>query len=243
MQLSKIIFFIFLISSCRNKTNDEFIKAKSNHESRLKLLEAFPEPFYEKIPDSMKLWLPFLRQVYVDDQKFRIIGFGMTLEESRMQKILDSINLQKVIFYLDQHGWPDKFDVGFFGKKAVAMVIQHAPLKTQEKYYPSLIEAYKKDLLLFETVALLEDRINMRNHRRQFYGTQVVIFKKKNVLYPVANIDSIENYRRQIGIKMPLNAYLTMLKVEWNITEYKKIIPEIEKEFKVSDTLGIHFVK
>ena len=243
MRILKLIFFLLLISSCRSKRGNEFIKAKANHETRLKLLKALPDPFYEKIPDSMKTWLPILRQVYVDDQKFRIIGFGMTSEESRLQKELDSLNLQKVISYLDQYGYPDKFDVGFFGRRSIAIVIQHAPLKIQEKYYPSLIKAFKKDSLIFETVALLEDRINMRNHRRQFYGSQVITFEKRNVLYPVVNIDSIENYRKKIGITMPLSVYLNMLKVEWNITDYKTLIPALEKEFKVSDTIGLHFVR
>ena len=42
---------------------------------------------------------------------------------------------------------------------------------------------------------------------------------------------------------MPLSVYLNMLKVEWNITDYKTLIPALEKEFKVSDTIGLHFVR
>lgn len=89
----------------------------------------------------------------------------------------------------------------------------------------------------------MEDRINMRTHRYQYYGTQTVYFKNKLVPYPVMNIDSIEIYRKRLGHFMPFEKYLEFLGANPDIKEYKRILPELIKEFKISDTLGIHYQK
>ena len=87
----------------------------------------------------------------------------------------------------------------------------------------------------------MEDRINMRNKRPQYYGTQVVYVGGKPVLYPVVSVDSIELYRKQLGNFIPLDKYLSSLHVDWNPAEYKKNLPALKEKLKVSDSLGIHY--
>src|SRR6187402_2649150 len=103
------------------------------------------EPLMAFIPDSMKAWVPILKKVGDNDQKYRSINdpklFKKNLAE---QNKLDSENQIIVSKYLDKYGWPKMKMVGAFGKIAIFDVIQHAPLSMQEKYYPLLVKAVKE---------------------------------------------------------------------------------------------------
>lgn len=189
----------------------------------------------------MKRWIPIFKTVYVNDQKNRYVGYGFTKAGLKEQQALDAENVKIVSAYIDQYGWPALTDIGFIGQRAVGMTIQHAPLSIQDKYYPALVNAYKRDTLLFETLALLEDRINMHHHRYQYYGTQLTSYQGKLVLYPVYNVDSLDIRRAQLGFKMPMADYLNLLRAGWESYAYKSMLPELVKAFKVSDTLGVHY--
>jgi hypothetical protein len=241
MAFFRLLIIITLFIGCKSQKNGAYVKAKYEHDKRMELLNVAPEPYYNKVADSMKKWVPIFKNVYINDQKNRLVGYGFTKDGWKEQLLLDSQNLKIVTSYLDTYGWPAAFDVGFIGQRAIGMAIQHSPLIIQEKYYPLLVNAYKRDSLLFETVALLEDRINKRNRRFQFYGTQLVSYKGKQVLYPVFNIDSLEIWRKRIGFKITIVDYMKLLNTNWNIDDYKLMLPNLVNEFKVSDTLGIHF--
>ena len=190
----------------------------------------------------MRKWVQVFRHVSADDQKFRIAGYyQMSKQEEKEQQILDSINLQVVSSFLNTYGWPATKEIGLIGQRAISMVIQHAPLNVQEKYYPELIKTFKRDSLLRETVALLEDRINMKRKRPQMYGTQVVRYHDKYVLFPVYQVDSLEERRKALGLKISMSEYLKLFNINWSVNDYKKQLPELKRNFRVSDSLGVHY--
>lgn len=245
MKIIIALYSLCLLVSCNAKnsiSNPEVAKIKKQHDQRQKILRLGFDPYYDKVPDSMKKWIKVFSNVLADDQKYRILGHSITKAEAKEQHSLDSQNLIIVTNFIDKYGWPAKFDAGFICQRAVGIVIQHSPLKIQEKYYPSLVQTYKRDPSLFETLAMLEDRINLLNNRCQFYGTQVVFLDGKYILYPVTNIDSMEIYRNRLGKFIPFNKYMEMLKVDWNIDDYKKNISNYKRKLNVSDTLGIHYL-
>ena len=245
MHFLRLLFCFLILIACnsnRKSTKAKDAQLKAQQEARIAFIRISPEPLYDKVADSMKKWISIFRDVLANDQKNRIIGYtAYTPEEKKEQLSLDSQNLKIVTSYLDKYGWPVKYDIGFIGQRAIGITIQHSPLTVQEKYYPYLVGAYEGDSSLYETLALLEDRINMKNHRFQYYGTQVVTFQGKQVLYPVFNIDSLEIYRKRLGFKFTMKAYLGLLKANWDVNEYKLILPQLVKEFKVSDTMGFHY--
>ena len=247
MNFPRLLFCLVVLAACnsnKKSAGHKLAEMKASHKARIALIRVSPEPLYGKVADSMKKWISIFRNVLADDQKNRIVGDNSyTAEEKKEQLSLDSQNLKIVTSYLDKYGWPIPFDIGLIGQRAIGITIQHSPLAVQEKYYPYLVEAYKKDSFLYETLALLEDRINMRNHKFQYYGTQMVIFKGKQVLYPAFNIDSLEIYRKQLGFKITMKDYFKMLNTDWNVSEYKLILPQLIKEFKVSDTIGFHYIR
>lgn len=240
MKIFHVVVLITVFASCKSSENEALKNAKALHEKQQELIAAAPEPYADKVADSMKKWIPILKAVFVNDQKDRIAVYGFT--DIKEQDKLDSQNLKIVSIYLDRYGWPKKYDVGLWGQQAVNMTIQHSPLEVQEKYYPKLVEAYKQDNSLFDILALMEDRINMRRHRYQYYGSQVVYLDKKPVFYPIYKFDSVDFRRKKLSNWMPtLKEYIFILKEEINLDDYNKNLPRLIDSFHISDTPGLHF--
>ena len=133
-------------------------------------------------------------------------------------RLADSVNLIKVVRILDQYGYPGKHLVG--EKQAITawLVIQHAPLAIQEKYLPLLQKAAEQGELGKSNVALLVDRIRVRNGKKQLYGSQtqndsagkpigfMPIEDENNVNQRRASVglEPIENYARRFGFEYVL---------------------------------------
>ena len=184
----------------------------------------------------MKHWVPIFRKVWADDQRYRMPS---NMEYLRVhwpeQKKLDSINLVIVdSFFACYNKWPYKKWAGFLAQNATAMVIQHAPLAKQEHYYSIMKKAYEVGEMWGETLAPLQDRINLHNKRFQLYGSQLYEHPKNvYVLYPVADVDSLDARRKRMGM-MPIEKYLALFKVKWDLEDYKKSLPELVKALQVN---------
>lgn len=179
--------------------------------------------------------LPLLDTIYKDDQTYRI-ELGKLAKNNASQKTLDSvkniikqkdeINLGKVNKIIKKHGWLGPQEVGMNGSQGIFLVIQHADLETQKKYLPLVKQAEKDGKTLSSNLAILEDRIAMREGRKQLYGSQG--FKDKvtgiNYIYPMVDVDQLDQRRKQMGMP-PMVAYVK----NWDLEEYKKKLPEIEK--------------
>lgn len=73
---------------------------------------------------------------------------------------------------LDERGWLGPDVIGQTGNSTLFLVIQHADLVTQEKYLPMMREAVTKGNAKGSSLALLEDRVLIRNGKQQRYGSQ-----------------------------------------------------------------------
>ena len=96
-----------------------------------------------------------------------------------MMKQKYSENLEIVKEILDQHGWLGKDIVGHYGNRALFLSIQHSDLETQITYLPMMREAVKNGNAEPANLALLEDRVAVRQGRKQIYGTQLEYDKEK----------------------------------------------------------------
>jgi hypothetical protein len=107
------------------------------------------------------------------------------------------------------------------------------------------VDAYKNNNLIGAELGLLEDRINMYRHRKQYYATQhMQYYDGEDNLYPVVNPDSINAWRKQMDIDHTIEEeYRDLYKQKWNIDMYKKELPGLIKKFKVTDSPSIRFVK
>lgn len=174
-----------------------------------------------------------LDTIYIDDQRHRkgieelISKEGLespiVKERFRQMDYADSINLLKIEKILDEYGWLGYDQVGSAGATTLFMVIQHSHLKVQKKYLPMMRKAVKDKKLLAANLAMLEDRIALREGRKQTYGSQVSFdtLTRKSLVPPLEDPENIDKRRATVGLG-PYAEYLRFYGIEWNLQEYKK---------------------
>ncbi len=190
-----------------------------------------------------KTLVAVLDTVYMEDQKYRQqidqieAKYGWKSKEMQDHwKIInekDSINLIKVCKILDTHGWIGPDIVGRQGSSAIFLVIQHADLPIQEKYLPLMREAVKKNKAQGSSLALLEDRVALRQGKRQIYGSQVGRDDESGQHYvlPLEDPDNVDIRRASVGLP-PLADYVSNWQIKWDPAQYKKDLPKIEAKQK-----------
>lgn len=174
-----------------------------------------------------------LERVYVRDQTLR--GLLRTVEEdygrdSDQMKFMweiineqDSLNELEVEKIIQERGWVGKSVVGSQANMTLWLVIQHAPLPTQEKYLPMLQQSVKDGESAGHHLALLEDRILMRNDKPQKYGSQVQRDPETGE-YRVAEIvepEYVNQRRAEVGLG-PIEDYISNWGIEWDVPQKTK---------------------
>jgi hypothetical protein len=126
----------------------------------------------------------------------------------------DAANLQRITALLDTRGWIGPDVVGSQATSALFLVIQHADLPVQQKYLPVLRAAAAERKLRPSELALLEDRIAMREGHPQIYGSQLRTDKGgKYVVAPLIDPEHVDERRATVGLQ-PIAEYLK----HWNLT-------------------------
>jgi len=164
-----------------------------------------------------------LRQLYAEAEK----KFGRDSEEMNyfwgLVSEQDSINEQEVVKIIDERGWVGKSVVGGQANMTLWLVIQHAPLDIQEKYLPLL----KASVLLGESqgshLALLEDRIQMRQGKPQIYGSQIIFDEEtgKEMIYEIWEPEFVNQRRKEVGLG-PIEDYVKRWGIEWDMEQKEK---------------------
>ncbi|MNQ90635.1 hypothetical protein D3C85_1059860 [compost metagenome] len=184
-----------------------------------------------------------LLSIYEEDQGMRIKYMSVYNNPNPDRKKMDSIgkimnykdslNLFKVTKILDTKGWVGKDVVGEEANKTLFLVIQHADLQTQQKYLPMMQEAVKKGNANGANLALLEDRVALRQGKKQIYGSQIGRDKETNKYYVsiLEDPDNVDKRRAEIGLQ-PMADYVSKWQIKWDVEQYKKDLPEIEKMSK-----------
>ena len=142
----------------------------------------------------------------------------------------DSLNLIIVTSILDKYGWLGPSVVGSKGNSALFLVIQHSPLEVQTKYLPMMRDAVKKGNARASSLALLEDRVALRQGRKQIYGSQISTdpISGKDYVQPLEDPDGVDARRAEVGLQ-PLAEYLKNWNLTWDPEQYKKDLPHLEQ--------------
>jgi hypothetical protein len=213
-------------------------------DSRWAILLNMVEKNKEKLEERFNK--PLVREldtIFNDDQSRRlqldsiIAKYGHNSSETQRQLQImnnaDSINVIKVTGILDKYGWPDKKEISERGSLTLFLVIQHADLKTQEKYLPLIEKACESGNLDISNLALIKDRILLRKGEKQIYGTQIA-FNNESGLYfilPLSDPDNVDTRRKSIGLQ-PLSEYVRQWNIIWDPIKYKTQLPAIEEKTK-----------
>lgn len=138
----------------------------------------------------------------------------------------DSANMIAIEQILEKYGWPSLELIGGLEQSlTIFFVIQHADLPNQQRYLPMVRQAVKDNKLRPSSLALLEDRVALKEKRKQLYGTQVMWNIKLNTytMMPLEDPDNVDKRRAAIGLP-PLDMYLQGFNMKWNLEAYKKSV-------------------
>ncbi|WDO12440.1 hypothetical protein MH928_14045 [Flavobacterium sp. WW92] len=177
-----------------------------------------------------------LDQRYRNQMEETIARFGSDSKESKAlfknMKTTDSLNLIQVEAIINKHGWLGSDKIGSQANTTLFMVIQHAELPAQIKYLPMMREAVKKGNARASSLALLEDRVALKQGKKQIYGSQISWNMKTNESFvaPLEDPDNVDLRRAEVGLPN-LQAYLAEMDMKWDVENYKKELPAIEETF------------
>lgn len=190
--------------------------------ARLKREEKYNKPLKKQL-ETIRMKDQMLRQLIGDvEEKFGRDSDEMDYFWSLMNQ-QDSLNELEVIKIIDEHGWVGRSEVGRSANSGLWLVIQHAPREIQEKYVPLLRESVKKGESKGSHLALTEDRILMRQGKKQLYGSQVKRDQEtgKFYLHPVEDPHTLNERRDALGMP-PIEDYITRWNITWDADEMAK---------------------
>ncbi|MBV8047142.1 MAG: hypothetical protein JO171_08320 [Paludibacterium sp.] len=142
-----------------------------------------------------------------DDQRYRRQR-KPSLRDAERQHELDLANQQLLQRYVDQHGWPGFRTAGVKAARAAFLIVQHADLAMQKRYVEDLRAAVRAGDAWPSSLALLEDRIDVREGRTQRYGSQIQIGADgKPAPHPIQDPGTVDQRRAEVGLE-PLADYL-----------------------------------
>lgn len=118
----------------------------------------------------------------------------------------DRANQQRVTEIVDKYGWPKKSQVGPLAATAAFLVVQHASLDIQLKYVSHMREAALSGEASKQDLALLEDRLLIRQGLPQRYGSQAET-QNGVTLKPTEDEANLDARRASMGLG-PICEYL-----------------------------------
>lgn len=133
-----------------------------------------------------------------------------------LQNAVDSVNQSRIIEIIDEYGYPGQSLVG--GESSTAfLVIQHADLDIQEKYLPIITDAADAGEVAWSSVALLVDRVKMRQGGKQIYGSQVLRDEESGEHYfaPIEKPFKIDSIRATVGLPA-IQSYGNNWDIKWD---------------------------
>ena len=122
-----------------------------------------------------------------------------------MQVQEDKKNQDQVIKIIDENGWLGISQVGVLANNALFLVIQHAPVEIQEKYFPLLKESAEQGESRLADMALMDDRIRMYHKTKQLYGSQTITIEGKHYVWPIEDAQNVDERRRNVQLSSLAN--------------------------------------
>jgi len=183
-----------------------------------------------------------LDSIYETDQKIRYELIDLQnkgkIQPGELKEIfvkmtkIDSMNLIEINSLLNNYGWPE--NLSFQRNQTIFLVIQHSDLETQQKYLPVIRKAVEQGKTLPSNLAILEDRISIREGKKQIYGSQIYVDSKTDKKYvePLEDPETVDERRAKVGLPT-MSEYLKQTnQMEWSLEQYYKDLPKIERILK-----------
>jgi hypothetical protein len=140
-----------------------------------------------------------------------LVGHHQDSTDIRRMTDVDADNTTFLARIVAEKGWPGRSMVGRDGATAAFLIVQHSSDTTfQARVLPLLEKGYTSGDVEGQQVALLTDRIAVRRHQPQVYGTQASVVNGRFVLDPIADSANVDARRARVGMP-PVAAYMRIL--------------------------------
>lgn len=168
--------------------NNSFSERQQKWGYDLRLKEEL-EDIFERDNHDRILWSQSLSQRPQDPERVEMLA----------QKALrtDSINLVRISEILSEIGFPRREQVGEFATMTTWIVFQHGDLEHQKLFLPKMEEAVANGIIPAVYLAMLKDRIDVREGRPQKYGTQL---GPDGRLCPLLDPSRVNEWRKEVGL-------------------------------------------
>jgi hypothetical protein len=135
--------------------------------------------------------------------------YSMQLKEAwSKQSDIDAHNIRRLEEIIADCGWPGIKQFGVKASAAAFLILQHSALTYQKKYLPFVREAAAKGEMRASGLALLEDRVRLREGQKQIYGSQVTRTAEGEwEPEPIEDEENVDALRAKVGLE-PIAFYL-----------------------------------
>ncbi len=190
--------------------------------------------FIASIPTNAQDYAQQRKQIEdmsVEDQKYRKQldsvekRFGTeSIEIKALWKTIhakDSVNKIAVIQIIDKYGWLGPDQIGESANIGLFFMVMHFDFASQKKYLPIIRTAVKEGKAAARELALLEDRVALKEGKKQLYGTQIRQDDKRGEYYiaPLEDPDNVDKRRKEMGL-IPLAEYVKQYNIIWDPKTY-----------------------
>lgn len=193
-----------------------------------KIANDLENDYFKKNPYANKQLTRKIWEMGIDDQFYRAFygsyekkyGVGSKGLDSiyKLQHNLDSLNVIKLEKLVKKNAWPKSSEVGGSATASIPfLIIQHTEnITVQKKYLPIIEEMVKQKEADPASFAYLTDRIQVKENKKQLYGTQVIKNEKTGQpeLCPIEDEINVDKRRAEVGLE-PLKDYLQMFGIEY----------------------------
>lgn len=144
-----------------------------------------------------------------DDQREILIPLGQLDQQVRNNpakevadelRRIDKANQAALIALVERCGWPTVDQVGSKAAGAAFLIVQHATPELRSRYYPSIEADLSRHPDHREAIALMQDRMQVEQDRPQRYGTQLYKQGDTYVLFPIEDVEHVNQRRAQFGL-------------------------------------------
>ena len=146
-----------------------------------------------------------------------------------LQSQSDSINTAYISRLIDGMGYPGKSVVGSGHASTAFLVIQHADIDVQVKYIDIIKKAADEGEVRWSSVALLVDRVNLRQGKPQIYGSQIGRDPEtgENYVMELENPYKVDSLRTTVGLGS-IQQYVNNWSLTWNPEKHVERIARIK---------------
>ena len=139
-----------------------------------------------------------------------------------LKKVLNNENQTRLREIVSEFGWPKRSEVGGSAAQGAFLIVQHADIAYQQEFLPMMQEAAEKGEASWSSLAMLIDRVNMREGKSQVYGTQVICQTPADCsVYDVIDPEYLNQRRAEVGLST-IEEYIARWNIKWTVEQKVK---------------------